>query len=195
MLRFCVLRVWRLRTTGSGRTRSSAFRRSERSPRRAWSWSFGRRWSPGTCWRRRRLGAHGAQCGLVARAHAGEGDGAHDWLAFCGGVQWPRVPLTATGKRGEAVAGIRYRARRLSAALHPTIPVHTPLVFDLIDTWTQRSSAAAPTLRGRRMERCIRRVRRMRRRRARAGCNASRFPSRPPSRCRRRRTRRTRSSP
>ena len=40
-----------------------------------------------------------------------------------------------TASAGEAVAGIRYRARRLSAALHPTIPVHTPLVFDLIDTW------------------------------------------------------------
>ena len=45
-----------------------------------------------------------------------------------------RVPLHPTGKAGEFVAGIRYRARRLSAALHPTIPVHTPLIFDLIDT-------------------------------------------------------------
>jgi uncharacterized protein (DUF2126 family) len=52
-----------------------------------------------------------------------------------------RVPLVATGQPGEAVAGIRYRARRLYAALHPTIPVHTPLVFDLIDTWKERSIA------------------------------------------------------
>jgi uncharacterized protein (DUF2126 family)/transglutaminase-like putative cysteine protease len=52
-----------------------------------------------------------------------------------------RVPLVPTGSAGEAVAGIRYRARRLSAALHPTIPVHTPLVFDLIDTWKTRSIA------------------------------------------------------
>ena len=52
-----------------------------------------------------------------------------------------RVPLMPTGTPGEAVAGIRYRARRLSAALHPTIPVHTPLVFDLIDTWKSRSVA------------------------------------------------------
>ena len=44
-----------------------------------------------------------------------------------------RVPLTPTGTASEAVAGIRYRARRLNAALHPTIPVHTPLTFDLID--------------------------------------------------------------
>jgi uncharacterized protein (DUF2126 family) len=50
-----------------------------------------------------------------------------------------RVPLTPTGEPGEAVAGIRYRARRLSATLHPTIPVHTPLVFDIIDLWKERS--------------------------------------------------------
>ncbi len=49
-----------------------------------------------------------------------------------------RVPLVPTGKPGEAVAGVRYRARRLSAALHPTIPVHTPLVFDIIDRWKER---------------------------------------------------------
>ena len=48
------------------------------------------------------------------------------------------VPLAATNVPGEAVAGIRYRARRLSAALHPTIPVHTPLTFDLIDVWRER---------------------------------------------------------
>ena len=46
-----------------------------------------------------------------------------------------RVPLHPTGVPGEALAGIRYRARKLSAALHPTIPLHTPLTFDLIDTW------------------------------------------------------------
>jgi uncharacterized protein (DUF2126 family)/transglutaminase-like putative cysteine protease len=49
-----------------------------------------------------------------------------------------RVPLSPTRNPGEAVAGIRYRARRLSAASHPTIPVHAPLVFDLIDSWQER---------------------------------------------------------
>jgi uncharacterized protein (DUF2126 family) len=29
----------------------------------------------------------------------------------------------------------------LSATLHPTVPVHAPLVFDLIDTWSHRSVA------------------------------------------------------
>jgi uncharacterized protein (DUF2126 family)/transglutaminase-like putative cysteine protease len=49
------------------------------------------------------------------------------------------VPLHPTGTDGEFVAGIRYRAWQPSACLHPTIPVHTPLVFDLIDAWNQRS--------------------------------------------------------
>jgi uncharacterized protein (DUF2126 family)/transglutaminase-like putative cysteine protease len=52
-----------------------------------------------------------------------------------------RLPLMPTGTDGEAVAGIRYRARRLSALLHPTVPIHTPLIFDLIDTWKNRSAA------------------------------------------------------
>jgi uncharacterized protein (DUF2126 family)/transglutaminase-like putative cysteine protease len=49
------------------------------------------------------------------------------------------VPLRATGRRGEFVAGIRYRAWQPPRALHPTIPVDTPLVFDLFDTWNERS--------------------------------------------------------
>ncbi len=50
-----------------------------------------------------------------------------------------RVPLSATSKRGEAVAGVRYRAWQPPSALHPTIAVHTPLVFDIVDTWNARS--------------------------------------------------------
>jgi uncharacterized protein (DUF2126 family)/transglutaminase-like putative cysteine protease len=50
-----------------------------------------------------------------------------------------RVPLHPTGTRGEFVAGIRYRAWQPSSCLHPTIGVHTPLVFDLIDQWNARS--------------------------------------------------------
>jgi uncharacterized protein (DUF2126 family) len=44
-----------------------------------------------------------------------------------------RVPLQLTGEPGIALAGVRFRARRLSATLHPTVPVHAPLVFHLID--------------------------------------------------------------
>ena len=50
-----------------------------------------------------------------------------------------RVPLHSTGEPGETLAGVRYRARRLSAELHPTIPVHAPLIFDIIDRWKERS--------------------------------------------------------
>jgi uncharacterized protein (DUF2126 family) len=34
---------------------------------------------------------------------------------------------------------VRYRAWQPPSALHPTIGVHTPLVFDLIDTWNGRA--------------------------------------------------------
>ena len=50
-----------------------------------------------------------------------------------------RVPLRPTEIPGEFVAGVRYRAWQPPSALHPTIPVHTPLVFDIVDTWNQRS--------------------------------------------------------
>ncbi len=50
-----------------------------------------------------------------------------------------RVPLRTTGTQGEYVAGVRYRAWQPPSALHPTIGVHSPLVFDLIDTWNGRA--------------------------------------------------------
>jgi uncharacterized protein (DUF2126 family)/transglutaminase-like putative cysteine protease len=50
-----------------------------------------------------------------------------------------RLPLHPTGTNGEFVAGVRYRAWQPPSCLHPTIPIHTPLVFDVIDTWTGRS--------------------------------------------------------
>ena len=46
-----------------------------------------------------------------------------------------RIPLRSTARHGEYVAGVRYRAWQPQSALHPTIGVHAPLVFDLIDTW------------------------------------------------------------
>jgi uncharacterized protein (DUF2126 family) len=49
------------------------------------------------------------------------------------------VPLHPTGTAGEFVAGIRYRAWQPPSCLHPTIPVHAPVVFDLVDAWNQRS--------------------------------------------------------
>ena len=49
------------------------------------------------------------------------------------------VPLRSTGTRGAYVAGVRYRAWQPPRCLHPTIPVDAPLVFDIYDTWNERS--------------------------------------------------------
>jgi uncharacterized protein (DUF2126 family) len=49
------------------------------------------------------------------------------------------IPLHPTGTNGEFVAGVRYRAWQPPNCLHPTIGVHTPLVFDIVDTWNDRS--------------------------------------------------------
>ena len=49
------------------------------------------------------------------------------------------MPLRATGVQGEFVAGVRFRAWQPPSCLHPTIPSHAPLVFDLIDGWNGRS--------------------------------------------------------
>ncbi len=54
-------------------------------------------------------------------------------------VNGHRVPLHPTGTNGEGVAGVRYRAWQPPNCLHPTIKVHAPLVFDLVDTWNRRS--------------------------------------------------------
>jgi uncharacterized protein (DUF2126 family)/transglutaminase-like putative cysteine protease len=52
-----------------------------------------------------------------------------------------RVPLQSASEPRLAVAGVRFRARKLSATMHPTIPVHSPLTFTLIDGRSQRSLA------------------------------------------------------
>nr|WP_284060437.1 transglutaminase family protein [Pseudomonas sp. NW5] len=58
------------------------------------------------------------------------------YVLTCNGVP---VPLTPTGTVGEFVAGVRYRAWQPASCLQPTIGVHAPLVFDLVDTWMARS--------------------------------------------------------
>lgn len=54
-------------------------------------------------------------------------------LVVCNGR---RLRLRSTGRKGEYVVGVRYRAWQPPSALHPTIKPHTPLVFDVIDSWS-----------------------------------------------------------
>jgi uncharacterized protein (DUF2126 family)/transglutaminase-like putative cysteine protease len=61
-------------------------------------------------------------------------DGRH--VVTCNGRA---LPLQPTGKVGEYVAGVRFRAWSPWSALHPTIGVQAPLVFDLVDTWSGKS--------------------------------------------------------
>ncbi|HEY8710182.1 MAG TPA: transglutaminase family protein, partial [Burkholderiaceae bacterium] len=49
------------------------------------------------------------------------------------------IPLQPTGRVGEFVGAVRFRAWNTPSALHPSIDVHAPLVFDLVDTWMGRS--------------------------------------------------------
>jgi uncharacterized protein (DUF2126 family)/transglutaminase-like putative cysteine protease len=54
-----------------------------------------------------------------------------------------RIPLRSTGTVGEFVAGVRYKAWQPPNALHPLISAHSPLTFDLVDTWMNRSMGGA----------------------------------------------------
>ncbi len=49
------------------------------------------------------------------------------------------IPLQSTGTVGEFAAGVRYKAWNPPSALHPSIKIHAPLTFDIVDTWMKRS--------------------------------------------------------
>ncbi len=49
------------------------------------------------------------------------------------------VPLASTGRFGEYVGAVRFKAWQLASSLHPVIDAHAPLTFDIIDDWSQRS--------------------------------------------------------
>jgi uncharacterized protein (DUF2126 family) len=49
------------------------------------------------------------------------------------------LPLQSTGQEGGYVAGVRYKAWNPPSALHPSIAVHAPITFDIVDTWINKS--------------------------------------------------------
>jgi len=55
------------------------------------------------------------------------------YAVVCNGRQ---LPLVSTGRGGEFVCAVRFRAWQPTACLHPTVTVDAPLVFDLIDQWS-----------------------------------------------------------
>jgi uncharacterized protein (DUF2126 family) len=57
-------------------------------------------------------------------------------VVTCNGVP---VPLHPTATRDRRVAGVRYRAWSPPSALHPTIGIHAPLTFDVVDLAAGRS--------------------------------------------------------
>lgn len=67
-----------------------------------------------------------------------EGSIAERYKILCNG--WV-IPMQPTATNGQTVGGVRYRAWQPPSCLHPTIGVHSPLHFDVYDTWTERSIA------------------------------------------------------
>jgi uncharacterized protein (DUF2126 family) len=75
-----------------------------------------------------------SSCERVQVKTTGAVPGRH--LVTCNGVP---LPAGRCRSADTTVAGVRFRAWAPPSALHPTIGVHSPLVFEVIDTWNRRS--------------------------------------------------------
>ncbi len=70
-------------------------------------------------------------------------------VVTCNGTPVPLIPVDAGGWSADVsaagvpgdtyVGGVRYKAWSPPSSLHPTIGVQSPLVFDVVDVWNQRS--------------------------------------------------------
>lgn len=57
-------------------------------------------------------------------------------IVTCNGVA---LPMQSTSQQGVFISGLRFKAWAPYSSLHPTIPVHSPLKFDIIDKNLNRS--------------------------------------------------------
>jgi uncharacterized protein (DUF2126 family) len=64
-----------------------------------------------------------------------------NWVAerYTLAVNGVGLPLSGTGRAGEYVAGVRFKAWNPPHSLHPTIKAQAPLVIDVVDSWNGRS--------------------------------------------------------
>ncbi|MGC9502782.1 transglutaminase family protein [Baaleninema sp.] len=70
---------------------------------------------------------------------SGDGDLLRRYAVVCNGY---RVPLGLSGKPGELVAGVRFRARSYETLSHPAIAPHAPLSFTVVELESRRAIAA-----------------------------------------------------